>query len=73
MRKYGANFHGETVRNENCSFIAAKYGHLPVLRKLIEEYGCTYLKKDIEGYSPLCASITLASSATFFYLADKYV
>lgn len=59
LKKYKANFEHKTHRGETCVFIAAKYGHLEMIRLLIEEYGLDYQTPDINGYSPLAAAFTL--------------
>lgn len=54
-----ADVHHKTKNKENAVFIAAKYGHLDVLKILIDEYKLSYTEPDYHGYSPLCASVTL--------------
>lgn len=69
----GANIHHKTKNQQNLCFIAAKYGHLDILKLLIEKYNISYTDPDYHGYSPLCASITLDNKDVFCHLLDLYM
>lgn len=56
--KYGANLGHKTVKGESAVFIACKYGHLDILKILVEEYHCNFLEETVQGYTPLMAALT---------------
>lgn len=71
--KKGASLDHKTKNKQNACFIAAKYGHLEILKILVQEYNISYTEPDYHGYNSLCAAVTLEDHGVFSYLLDLYL
>jgi ankyrin repeat protein len=56
LLKRGANVNHLTNKGENACLIAAKYGHLEILKCLVEKYKCDINLRDSYGMSALEAA-----------------